>query len=251
MTGALWQPMIDLLDRDDVIALDLPGFKDPPPDGWVATKEAYVDWLIARIEEEYERSGPVHLVGHDWGCLLSLRAASLRPDLLRSVAAGNGPIDPHWPLHALWTVWNQAGDGERWMDELDVDALVAMFAANAGMPPEVASQMSWRNPWNRGVTLSLYRSATNVGREWVDDLARIVIPSLIIWGELDLIVPVEAGRRMAARMGARVVTLDAHHFWPAERPKEAAEALQRHWQRAEAAPTTILHQSLPEWFKQR
>ena len=50
------------------------------------------------------------LVGHDWGCLLSLRAASLRPDLLRSVAAGNGPIDPNWPLHALWRVWNQVGE---------------------------------------------------------------------------------------------------------------------------------------------
>ena len=251
MTSALWRPLVDVLDRDDVIALDLPGFKEPPPDGWPATKEAYVDWLIGRLEQEYDQTGPVHLVGHDWGCLLSLRAASLRPDLLRSVAAGNGPIDPNWPLHALWRVWNQVGDGERWMAELDANALVSMFVANAGMPEEVARQNSWLNPWNRQVTLSLYRSATNVGREWVTDLASIVIPSLIIWGELDLIVPVEFGRRMAARMGAEVVTLHAHHFWPAERPGPAAEALQRHWRRAEAAPATILHQSLPEWFHDR
>jgi pimeloyl-ACP methyl ester carboxylesterase len=251
MTSALWRPLMDVLDRDDVIALDLPGFKDPPPDGWVATKENYVDWLIGQIEQEFDRTGPVHLVGHDWGCLLSLRAASLRPDLLRSVAAGNGPIDPYWPLHALWRVWNVPGDGERWMDEIDTDTLVTSFAAQAGMPEDVARSMSWLNEWNRAVTLSLYRSATNVGHEWVDDLAKIVIPSMIIWGELDLIVSVEFGRRMATRMGAQVVTLDALHFWPAERPRQAAEALQRHWGRAEAAPSTILHQTLPDWFRER
>jgi pimeloyl-ACP methyl ester carboxylesterase len=250
MTSALWQPLINVLDRDDVIALDLPGFKDPPPAGWSATKEAYVGWLIGELEQEYERSGPVHLVGHDWGCLFSLRAASLRPDLLRSLAAGNGPIDPYWPHHALWRVWNVPGAGERWMDELDAEALVSAFAAQAGMPEEIARQMSWLNEWNRPVTLSLYRSGTNVGHEWVDDLAKVVIPSMIIWGELDLIVPVEFGRRMAARMGAEVVTLDAHHFWPAERPRQAADALQRLWRRAEAAPNTILHQPLPAWFSE-
>jgi hypothetical protein len=49
---------------------------------------------------------------------------------------------------------------------------------------------------------------------------------------------------MATRMGAELVTLDAQHFWPAERPAEAAAALQRLWVRAESSPTTILTQTV-------
>jgi pimeloyl-ACP methyl ester carboxylesterase len=249
MTSALWRPLLEHVERDDVIPVDLPGFRDPPPPGWRGTKEEYVDWLARQIELEYERAGPVHVVGHDWGCLLVLRVASLRPELFRSVAAGNGPIDPHWPHHALWRVWNHLGAGERWMDELDPDAISAGLAT-AGLPQDVARSHSWRNAWNREITLTLYRSATDIGHEWADDLAKIVVPSLLLWGQLDLIVSVEFGRRMAARIGAELVTLDAHHFWPAEKPAEAAAVLQRHWRRAEAGPQTILTQSLPEWFSE-
>ena len=95
-TSRLWREVIRLVDRDDeVLAVDLPGMAEPEPEGWIPDKDNYVNWLIGQIEAMVERNGgPIHLVGHDWGCLLTLRAASLRPELLRSVAAGNAPIDP-------------------------------------------------------------------------------------------------------------------------------------------------------------
>ena len=37
-----------------VTAPDLPGFGSPLPDGWTATKEEYVDWLIAEVEKAGE-----------------------------------------------------------------------------------------------------------------------------------------------------------------------------------------------------
>jgi hypothetical protein len=52
---------------------------------------------------------------------------------------------------------------------------------------------------------------------------------------------------MATKMGAEVVTLDAGHFWPAEKPAEAAAALMRHWDRAESSPQTILTQYRQEY----
>lgn len=246
MTSALWQQVIDHVDRDDVVALDLPGFREPPPAGWTGTKDDYVAWLIEQIEAERARTGPVHIVGHDWGCLLVLRAASLRPELLRSVAAGNGPIDPRWPLHGVWRVWNQEGAGERWMEQLDPESFTSVLLMS-GMPEDVARTHSWQHAWNREITLTLYRSATNIGQEWANDLANIVVPSMLIWGERDLIVSVEFARRMATRMGAELVTLDANHFWPAEQPAAAAAALQRLWARAELMPETILTQSIPEF----
>jgi pimeloyl-ACP methyl ester carboxylesterase len=241
-TARLWDGVIASLGGSRrVIALDLPGFAEPPPAGWRGAKEEYVGWLIAQIEAVAAADGPVHLVGHDWGCLLACRAASLRPELLRSLTFGNGPIDEDWPLHGFWSTWNVHGEGERWMDSLDVDAM-AQGMLQAGMTPEMAAAISWRNDWNRAITLALYRSAVNVGREWAGDLRKIVVPSLAIWGLHDLVVPIEFGRRMAVRMGAEVTGIEAGHFWPAQLPEVAAAELERHWARAECSPFTILTQ---------
>lgn len=252
-SARLWDGDIEHLDGSRrVVALDLPGFAEPPPAGWVATKENYAAWLLGQVEAIAAADGPVHLVGHDWGCLLSCRVASLRPELLRSLTFGNGPIDEHWPLHAFWAAWNEPGGGERWMDEFDVDAFGDALL-RGGLPDAFVRAISWRNKWNRDVTLTLYRSAVHAvhavhaGREWAADLARIVIPSMALWGQLDLIVPIEMGRRMATRMGAEVAALNANHFWPAEVPADAARELQRLWTRAESSPVTILtqHDALP------
>jgi pimeloyl-ACP methyl ester carboxylesterase len=241
-TSRLWDGVIEHLDGSRrIVALDLPGFAEPPPTGWIGTKENYVSWLLEQVEAISAADGPVHLVGHDWGCLLSCRVASLRPDLLRSFTFGNGPIDEYWPLHALWTVWNVPGGGERWMDELDVDAF-ADAMLSGGMTEAMVRALTWRHKWNRDITLTLYRSAVNVGREWGPDLPKIVVPSMALWGQRDLIVPIEMGRRMAAKMGAEVVGLNASHFWPAELPAEAAREFQRHWARAESSPATIFTQ---------
>jgi pimeloyl-ACP methyl ester carboxylesterase len=246
-TARLWRPILDLIDRsDEVEAVDLPGFATEPPAGWVAQKENYVDFVIERLEALHARGGPVHLVGHDWGCLLTLRAASLRPELLRSVAAGNAPIDEHWPLHNMWDEWMVPGEGEALMDRIVAAGGMAEMLQRLGFPPEDAKHNGWAYPGNGRRILSLYRSAIDIGRAWAPDLARIVIPSMLLWGERDLIVPIEIGRRMAAKIGAEVVPLPAGHFWPYQAPREAVAALKRHWARAELMPHTILSQPPPQ-----
>ena len=242
-TSRLWQPILSRLDRDDeVLAPDLPGFVAEPPEGWEPVKESYVDWAIEHLEGLYERGGPVHLVGHDWGCLISLRAASLRPELLRSLAVGNAPIDPHWPLHNLWTEWMKPGLGEQISDALEGGQMMAQSLRRLGFPEYDARHNAFEYPRSVHRIMSLYRSAVNVGTEWAEDLARIVIPTAFIWGENDLIVPTEIGRRMANRIGAEFNTVPANHFWPYEAPDEAVAVLRRLWKRAESIPHTILTQ---------
>lgn len=244
-SSRMWQPIIDALDRtDEVVAVSLPGFDQPAPAGWIATKENYVSWLIEQIEAMHARGGPVHLVGHDWGCLLTLRAASLRPELLRTVTAGNAPLDEHWPMHALWQTWSEQGEGERFMREVLTPEVATRMLTAVGFPPEHAATSLWSREDGRALTLELYRSSIGVERQWAPDLARIVIPSLLIWGERDMMVPIEIGRRMATRMGAAVEPLDAGHFWPYEKPQEAAALLRRHFARADAWPETILTQQV-------
>lgn len=80
-THRVWDGVRQHLTRTDVEAWDLPGFGAPLPTGFECSKEEYVTWLIERLEEV---GGPVDLVGHDWGCILAARVASLRPDLVRT-----------------------------------------------------------------------------------------------------------------------------------------------------------------------
>src|SRR5262249_12831459 len=95
-TPAPWDKLRSHLSRRDVLAPALPGFGCPVPPGFSATKQAYVDWLVAELERVGE---PVDLVGHDWGALLVQRAVSLRPDLIRTWACGDGPVDPDYVSH--------------------------------------------------------------------------------------------------------------------------------------------------------
>jgi pimeloyl-ACP methyl ester carboxylesterase len=56
----------------------------------------------------------VDLVGHDWGGGFTLRAASLRPDLLHSwvsYAAGVGDVEFRW--HEFAKIWQTPGAGEQ------------------------------------------------------------------------------------------------------------------------------------------
>jgi pimeloyl-ACP methyl ester carboxylesterase len=103
-TARLWDRVREQLGDygEEVVAVDLPGFAEPAPGGFPRTKEAYVDWIVERLEE---LGGRVDLVGHDWGSLLVQRVASVRPDLLTSVTCGGAAIDTEYEWHPLAQVW--------------------------------------------------------------------------------------------------------------------------------------------------
>jgi pimeloyl-ACP methyl ester carboxylesterase len=60
------------------------------PEGFTASEEEDVDWIIAMLEEI---GSPVDLVGHDWGSALTVRVASLRPGLVRTRARMESPLE--------------------------------------------------------------------------------------------------------------------------------------------------------------
>src|SRR5258705_12501989 len=89
-TPQLWDGVRAELSRPDVVTPTLPGFGVPVPDGFDATKEAYVEWLTKEIESI---GVPVDLVGHDWGSMIVQRVVSTRPELIRTWAAGAAAVD--------------------------------------------------------------------------------------------------------------------------------------------------------------
>jgi len=69
-----------------------------------------------------------------------------------------------------------------------------------------------------------------VGREWVDDLARITAPGLVLWGDKDPFATAEFGRRLAARARARFVEIaNCGHWYQAQRPAETVRHLSDFW----------------------
>jgi pimeloyl-ACP methyl ester carboxylesterase len=231
----LWERVEGYLNDDQqVIALDLPGFAEPPPDGFTATKEAYVDWLVNEIEAVVQASGPVDLVGHDWGSLFVQRVASIRPDLLSSLAAGGAAVDVDYAWHGLAQIWQTPGEGERYMEEELTPEVSVPYLIENGVPHTYASRNAWLTPGNKDCILRLYRSAVNIGAEWQPQLEQVQLPSMVVWGREDPYVPLEWAERLAQRIGAELVVLECAHWWPYERPRETAEALGRLWASARA-----------------
>jgi pimeloyl-ACP methyl ester carboxylesterase len=228
-TERVWHAVIPRLGRDDVVTLRLPGFGCPAPATFEATKDANATWLVEQVAAH---GGPVDLVGHDWGALLVLRAACLRPDLVRTWAAGAAPLDAEYVWHKAAQLWQTPEVGEQVMAQLTPALLEQALAAN-GVPAEDARAAAGHlDDTMKRCILRLYRSAVSVGEQWGPDLARVASPGLVLWGDRDPYAAPTWGERLARRTGAPLVSFPGcSHWWPLERPAEVAALLTRHWEK--------------------
>jgi pimeloyl-ACP methyl ester carboxylesterase len=226
-TTAVWDAVVSRLQRKDVVRLALPGFACPLPRGFGATKEEYVDWILAQLAT---LSGPIDLVGHDWGGLLVTRVVSVQPTAVRSWVAGAAPLDREYVWHQAARAWQTPGMGEKVMAGLTAETLQAALVA-AGVPAADAARAGGKvDATMKQCILNLYRSAVNAGAEWEDDLRRVSAPGLVLWGEKDPYASVDFGARLAEKTRARFVPFaGGSHWWQLERPAEVAAELERHW----------------------
>lgn len=230
-TAAVWDDLLDALGRDDAVTLSPPGFGAPVPEGFAATSDAYRDWLIAELEAFDE---PVDLIGHDWGGGHAMRAATARPDLVRTLTTDiAGTADHRYEWHDMARVWQTPGDGEAFVAAMS-QAPVGDRAANlvgAGMTEAAARACAEAGGEAMGACiLSLYRSA--------------VQPNMTLWGEqfqmLDERPPTlvvvatddaytggpEMARRVAEKWEARVAELEGlGHWWMLQDPRRGADVL--------------------------
>lgn len=226
-TPAVWDAVVSRLQRKDVVRLALPGFACPLPRGFGATKEEYVDWILAQLATV---SGPIDLVGHDWGGLLVTRVVSVQPTAVRSWVAGAAPLDREYVWHQAARAWQTPGMGEKVMAGLTAETLQAALVA-AGVPAADAARAGGKvDATMKQCILNLYRSAVNAGAEWEDDLRRVSAPGLVLWGEKDPYASVDFGGRLAEKTRARFVPFaGGSHWWQLERPAEVVAELERHW----------------------
>lgn len=233
---AIWRPLLSELGLGDtpVAVPALPGFTAPLPAGFAATKEAYADWAVREAEALFAASGPIDIVGHDWGALIAQRVAMLRPDLIRSWALSNAVIEPGYRGHRIARIWNTPVLGEVFMALSKADKLARGLAAQ-GMPADIAAEAAeqWKNRDKRRAILKLYRSARGLSfaHDWALDIPKLPASGALIWGADDPYVEPSVARRYAAATGTPLTVIDGAGHWAiAECPAAVAAALHAFWE---------------------
>ncbi|MFC5827438.1 alpha/beta fold hydrolase [Nonomuraea insulae] len=230
-TAAVWDPLRAILRRQDVRALQLPGFGCPRPDGFTSTKEEYVEWLAAELETVEDE---IDLVGHDWGGGLVVRLVSTRPGLVRSwVSDAAGIAHPDFRWHDLARLWQTPGAGEQFFEQLrsaPVEEQAKAFEGY-GVPHEHAVTMAAAaDPVMAESILALYRSAVHVAEEWSPAFTGISVPGLLLTPSDDPFLAADVARASAARSGATLATLPGlGHWWMLQDPAAGAAKLEEFW----------------------
>lgn len=233
-TSAIWGPLFETLERDDLVALSPPGFGAPLPEGFGATRLEYVDWLIGELESI---DGPIDLVGHDWGGGHVLGVAMARPELMRSwVTDIAGVFTPEYVWHDAAQVWQTEGAGEEYvagMAAAPVDDMVALYES-LGMTAEIARSVAEAVDEDMGrAILALYRSAVQplAGEAGAQLPSAAATPGLCILASEDHYVGGEVlGRQAAEASGAKVAVLEGlGHWWMIQDPAAGARVLEDFW----------------------
>jgi pimeloyl-ACP methyl ester carboxylesterase len=236
-TPAVWEPLVSRLQRSDVELLRLPGFGCPRPAGFTATKDEYASWLIGELERIGANGEPIDLVGHDWGGGLTVRAVSLRPELVRSwVSDVLGLFTPNFEWHDFAKIWMTEGAGEQFFIDFLASPMadrVATFVAIGIKEPAASKILAAVDEEFAACVLALYRSATPEALAvWANDLTGATrARGLAIRATADPFTGGHGGAGViAARAGAKVATLEGlGHWWMLEQPELAATLLEEFW----------------------
>jgi pimeloyl-ACP methyl ester carboxylesterase len=229
-TAAIWDRLRASTTRPSR-ALALPGFGCPRPEGFGATKDDYVAWVLDQLAAV---EGPVDLVGHDWGAAITYRIATAHGDRIRSWAADVASVvRPDYRWHDVARIWQTPGEGEAFQAAFSArppEERAATYEAQ-GVPAEDALVMARAGgePMD-GCILDLYRSALpNPHASW-GPFARTTAPGLVVVPTEDPFSTVQDAREVAGGLGARLALLPGiGHFWPAQAPAEGAAVLDAFW----------------------
>ncbi|MEO7555569.1 MAG: alpha/beta hydrolase [Acidimicrobiales bacterium] len=228
--AAIWDKVRAAVSRESV-ALSLPGFGCPRPEGFAATKDDYADWLLGELDQI---DGPIDLVGHDWGAGLTYRIATTHGDRLHSWVADIGNIaHPDYEWHDLGKLWQTPGEGEAFVElqtSMKLEERAALFESFL-VPPDDAIEMAETadaTMWS--CILAMYRSATpNPHADW-GPWTPTSAPGLVLHPTADLLGDETLSAEVAAQLGARFARIEgAGHFWPYQKPEAAVVILEEFW----------------------
>jgi pimeloyl-ACP methyl ester carboxylesterase len=202
-----------------VLAPDLVGYGtvDAPQGARVdmASQARWMRELLDRLN-----IGRVAIVAHDVGSAAAQILLTSDAMRVRGLAVLDGVYAGNWAMDAVASIqaWNRA-DAHRLFPVLirrlgKSEALREMFAAYAGTAGG----------------LRLIRAARDLDPSQTQQLGEVLeasgVPALVLWGENDMIFPVDTiARPLAALLHASLTLVPGGHFTPLDCPGEVANAL--------------------------
>lgn len=228
-----WVPVLrGLVARNRVIAPDLPGHGGAKVNGGPLTAERVLGWLGALIGETCA-SAPV-VVGQTVGGAIAARFAIGHGDRIRRLVLvdtlGLVPFEPAPEFGAALGAYVAQPNRETF------EALWRRCAFDLDRVREV-----WGDRWEAFAEYSLNLALTSgtlpaqgalieqFGMAPIppDDLARIAVPTTLIWGRQDLVTDVAVAEAASARYGWPLHVIESAGDDPAtEQPERFLEALQ-------------------------
>jgi pimeloyl-ACP methyl ester carboxylesterase len=187
-SGEVWRPLVGQLAHKPyrVLAYDLLGFGTSPKPNWVGYDvDDHARAVIRSIEASRIRS-PVLLVGHSMGCLISVRIARLRPDLVRHLVLYEMPLYEGLPerrayrlrLKLYQSIYNRV---IAYQPNFTVEKrrLLERAIIRMGFPPPDPS--TW-------VAFTRSLDHTIVHQTTAQDIKQLRMPMDVIYGSRDMLV---------------------------------------------------------------
>jgi 3-oxoadipate enol-lactonase len=232
-TALHWgEPFLDALRRDfEVIAYDHQGVGASSRLEGPITIVQMADDAIGLLDGLGIESA--HIVGISMGGMIAQELALARPDLVSTLTLGctycggegSSLMDPE--LGRRVAAGRKSGDRERAMRaawEANVSSAVAEDADAYAAYREICLQRSVAVP-----VILAQLDAIN-GHDTNGRLSELTMPTLVIHGTVDQILPVENGRLVASQIpGSRLeIFEDVGHLFFWERPDQSAELVREH-----------------------
>ena len=229
LSGLAWSPLLDrLAERHTVYAPEHPGTSPGDPQ---AIREVQTYWeLLLSYEELVSKLGLEHPVGlgQSFGGMVAADLAASFPPLFSSLVLLSplGLWLDDAPIPLMEMVSGLPSDVPKYL-YAHPDSEAARAAQAIPSDPAQQAKAIAQATWNVGCTTKFAWPIADhgLGRR----LHRVQVPTLIVWGREDALVPVgyakEFGRRIA---GSRVEVLDdCGHVVQADQPERSWTAISR------------------------
>lgn len=235
--GRVWRPQLAALAGEfTVVAWDEPGAgrsSDAPADFGLADSAHCLAALIEALE-----LAPVHLAGLSWGGTVALELYRHHPGLVETLI-----------LADTYAGWKGSLPAEE-VQERVTDLRKMLSSSRGHFDPTLPGLFAREPPAEFLPLLEAMTAAVrpeNLRRQLLvmaatdqrDLLARVAVPTLLIWGELDVRSPLDVARQFHEGIPDTklVVIPECGHVSNLERPDEFNEAV-RHFCRAQRAGST-------------
>ncbi|HVA11243.1 MAG TPA: alpha/beta hydrolase [Candidatus Dormibacteraeota bacterium] len=186
--GQGWQYLVDELAKEPVraVAFDLLGFGNSPKPAWLDyDADDHAQAVINSIERLHPEQ-PVIVVGHSMGCLVAVRLAALRPDLVKQLILYEMPLYKGLPNKRYYRLrLNFYNKIYNWIVRYEpaFDANKTKFSDRLARKLNnlEVEPTSWR-PYVKSLQHTIYEQTAP------DDIPKLSMPMDVIYGSFDMLV---------------------------------------------------------------